>query len=191
MDENNLVIRKARSADRDVIKALWRKVIIEAFKVEDFGNHLTPERELEFKMSQLDEAYKTKNSTYFLALESGTPVGTVAYGTPPNRGILKHAGDELMDTVELGSLYIDPSRQKKGYGRKLLLYALRDLKKNGVDTVCFDSIYETSKAIWRRMFGEPKYNKKAPGHNFYHMIWVVDTGDAIKRLERYGRNHGQ
>ncbi len=185
MAKENLTIRKAQAKDRDVIEVLWYKVIVEAFKVEQFDERLTPKRELKFKMNQLDEAFKNQSSTYFLAFEANTLVGTIAYGSPPNRGILKQTGNELKDTVELGSLYIDPSKQKRGYGRKLLIYALKDLLDQGVKTVCFDSIYETSKAIWRRMFGEPKYNKKAPNHNFYHMIWVVDVKSSIDRLINY------
>lgn len=160
-------------------------MIVEAFKVEKFEAHLTPKRELQFKMNQLDEAFKKFSSTYFLAFEKDVLVGTIAYGRPPNKGILKQTGNELKNTMELGSLYIDPSKQQKGYGRALLIYALKDLLNQGIKTVCFDSIYETSKAIWRRMFGEPKYNKKARNHNFHHMIWVVDVETSINRLINY------
>jgi len=187
MNKDTLNIRKAYPKDRELIKELWRRVIQDAFKNENFGKHLTPEKELAFKMRQVDEAFKQNSTTIFLAFEKDDLVGTIAYGTPPNKGILKQTGDELIDTIELGSLYIDPSKQKRGYGMRLLMTALEDLKRRGVKTVCFDSIYETSKKIWRRMFGEPTYNKKAPNHDFYHMIWVVDVEDSIERLKRYKR----
>ncbi len=187
MVENSLRIRKAVASDRALIEELWRKVIADAFEVEDLGENLTPDRELAFKMRQVDEMFAQGTSTMFLAFEGDSLVGTIAYGAPPNQGILKQTGDELVDTIELGSLYIDPAKQKKGYGRALLLYALETLLAQGVQTICFDSIYEASKYIWRRMFGEPKYHKKAPGHNFSHMIWVVDVKKSIERLKRYKR----
>ncbi len=185
MTTTNLIIRKAEPRDRKHIEALWDNVLKDAFQTEGYDEYHNPEHELEFKMGQLDEAFTKKTSHYVLAFEGEQLVGTIAYGTPPNRGILRRTGDALLDTVEVGSLYIEPSLQKKGYGRTLLIYVLEDLLSKGVDTVCFDSIIETSKQIWRRMFGEPKYTIKSKKHDFNHMIWVVDVETSLKRLKSY------
>lgn len=185
MKTDALHIRQATPQDKDAIQALWKRVIAVAFENERFDDSITPARELSFKMNQLEDAFQNGTATYFVAYEGDALVGTIAYGTPPNRGILRHTGDALRDTMELGSLYIDPAQQKKGYGRILLIYALEALHASSVETVCFDSIYETSKRIWRRMFGEPTYNEFSPKHNFYHMIWVVDVAASIERLKPY------
>ncbi len=178
----NLIIRQAIKADRSAIKDLWFKVIKSAFNQEHFDDDLTPQKELAFKMRQLDKAFESPFFTCFLAFEKQTLIGTIAYDKPPNQGILKQTNDALIDMMELGSLYIDPDKQKQGYGRALLKYALESLQKNGIEEICFDSIYEVSQKIWRAMFGEPIIHKKAPNHSFHHMIWVITVKEALSRI---------
>ncbi len=184
MSQEHMHIREATHADRNVVQALWDEVIRDAFEGEETDKHHNPVEELTFKTRQFDKAMKTKQSRYFLAFVEDRLVATIAYGSPPNWGILKRTKKALIDTTEIGSLYVTPSMQKRGYGRSLLIYLLTHLHHHGVTTVCFDSIIETSKAIWLRMFGEPTYKIPSKKHDFTHMIWVVEVAESLKRLSR-------
>jgi len=180
----DLTIRTAKKSDYDAIQSLWKKVIEKAFEQEDFdSDKLNPQKELEFKMDQLNQAFSSEHSTFFVAYDNGRLIGTIAYGTPPNRGIMRRTDGELKDHYELGSLYIDPALQKKGYGKHLLVHALKHLRSRGIEEVCFDSIYEVSKNIWRKIFGEPRYQLKASWGDFYHMIWVKPVKAALEDLD--------
>lgn len=169
--------------DRALVKALWKKVIDQAFIEEGLDQYHNPSHELEFKMKQFDAALTQESTHYFLAFKNNFLIGTIAYGSPPNSGILKRTNQALKDKVEIGSLYIDPTLQKHGYGSVLLIFLLEYLLENGVYEVCFDSIIETSKKIWSRMFGEPKYKIRSKKHDFTHMIWLVNVKDSIKRIK--------
>ncbi len=184
MNSETTTIRKAVPADREIIKDLWYKAIKDAFDKDALGEVHDPKDELAFKMDQLDDAFESPDSHYYLLFDESALVGTIAYGTPPNKGIQKRTDGELSDMVEIGSLYIDPAAQKKGYGRTLLIFILQTLLDQGVETVCFDSIIEWSKRIWIRLFGEPKYRITSKKHDFEHMIWVVDVQTSIERLRQ-------
>ncbi len=180
-----LKVREAREDDHRAIETLWGKVIRHAFEQESIKELLSAEDELAFKMGQLEAAFTSGGSRYFVAFYEGRLVGTIAHGKPPNRGILRHAGEALEDTMEIGSLYIDPDFQRMGFGRELLIYILRVLEDQDVRTVCFDSIIESSKRIWRRIFGEPRYMVRSEKHDFLHMIWVVDVQTSLERIRAY------
>jgi len=184
MSKEQLTIREANIEDRANIETLWKDVIDHAFKKEGMDAYHNPLDELDFKMNQFDQAFKKKTSTFYVAYKADELVGTIAYGTPPNRGILRRTNNALIDRVEIGSLYIDPIYQKKGYGKILLVHILEALKEQKVDTVCFDSIIESSKQIWRKIFGEPTYLIPSEKHDFTHMIWVVDVQQSINNLKK-------
>ena len=184
MRQEKLLIRKAKLKDRDELEKLWDRVIQDAFIKEGTDEYHNPKDELAFKMEQFDAALKELSSHYFCAFVDDKLVGTIAYGTPPNRGILRRTGDELKEMVEIGSLYIEPTLQKKGYGRRLLMFILEDLLNKGIHTVCFDSIIESSKQIWRKIFGEPKYQIPSKKHEFVHMIWVVNVKESLENIKK-------
>lgn len=184
MKESRLSIREATQEDAERIRTLWWRTIKAAFEQESIKEFLSPEEELAFKMDQLHQAFTSPDSRYFLAFKEDEPVGTIAYGRPPNKGILKQTGGELEDMIEIGSLYIDPVFQKQGYGVELLLFILNTLLAKGVETVCFDTIIESSKQIWRRLFGEPAFHVQSKRLGFSHMIWVVDVSSSLERLEK-------
>ncbi|MFU8786988.1 MAG: GNAT family N-acetyltransferase [Candidatus Izemoplasmataceae bacterium] len=184
MTETNLTIRKASIDDRALVKVLWDKVIQDAFSKSTSNEHQDHAGELQFKMKQFDKVFRNKKSHYYLAFNGSKLVGTIAYGTPPNWGILKRTKRALKDFIEIGSLYIDPEMQNKGYGKQLLIYILETLLEAGIETVCFDSIIESSIQLWRRLFGEPKYMIPAKRSDFIYMIWVVDVKESINRLKK-------
>ncbi|MFW5913479.1 MAG: N-acetyltransferase family protein [Bacillota bacterium] len=182
MNDPKLKIIDATPDHEEMIRTLWDQVIRDAFKKQGMDAHHNPDDELAFKMDQLKGAWNHPSHHYFLAFFDKRPVGTMAYGKPPNRGILRRTGEALRDTVEIGSLYIHPDYQRKGIGKALLIHALETLQSKGVDTVCFDSIIESSKNIWRKLFGEPRYKIPSKKHDFTHMIWVVSVDTALKGL---------
>ena len=183
MTKDHLKIKTATLKDKKAIKYLWDEVIHHAFKHDQIESFLDSKDELDFKMEQLNHAFKSETMHYFTAYENHRLIGTIAYGTPPNRGILRRTNNALNDMIEIGSLYIHPDVQKSGYGRYLLLFILNHLDKQGIKEVCFDSIIETSKKIWSKMFGLPTYEIPSKKHDFVHMIWVVDIKTSIKRIE--------
>ncbi len=180
---DSLQIKKATFNDRDQVEVLWRAVLNHAFNQGPSDDYHNAEHELAFKMEQYDAAFNDGKTQYFLAFVKDALIGTIAYGSPPNRGIMKRTDHALKDMVEIGSLYVEPSVQKKGYGTRLLLYVLNHLLNQKVQEVCFDSIIETSKKIWTKMFGEPTYKVPSKKHNFVHMIWVVDIAESIARIQ--------
>ncbi len=183
MSESLQIIEATYDA-RAQVESLWWAVIKHAFHQDALDDYHNPEDELRFKMGQFDAAFHDERSHYFLAFEGERLIGTIAYSTPPNRGIMKRTNHALKGMIEIGSLYIDPTLQKKGYGTQLLLFVLTHLRDQGVAEVCFDSIIETSKKIWTQMFGEPRYKVPAKKHDFVHMIWVVDVEASLKISNR-------
>ena len=186
--KNQLTIHKATPNHRTSIQKLWKTVLEHTFEAEKPDLHHNAKDELAFKMGQLDAAFENAFTQYFVAYYKQQLVGTIAYETPPNRGILKRTNDELSHMVEIGSLYIKPSFQKRGFGTQLIYFVLETLLDQGVKTVCFDSIIDTSKQIWRRIFGEPKYLIPSKKHDFTHMIWVVDVQAVLNRLAFKNQN---
>lgn len=184
MDKKGLTIEVATPNDKEAIRDLWKAVIEDAFKVDKMDQYHKTEDELTFKMEQLDQAFSHQNAQYFIAKIHDKVVGTIAYSTPPNRGILKRTNNALIDEMEIGSLYIKPNYQKQGLGKILLLFILKQLAQKNFEKVCFDSIIETSKQIWVRMFGEPTYQIESKNHQFTHMIWLVNIKDSINRIDK-------
>jgi len=184
MLKKELTIQKATPKDKLAIRALWKAVIEDAFKVDKVDQHHKSEDELAFKMEQLEQAFNNQDAQYFIARINDDVVGTIAYSTPPNRGILKRTNNALIDEMEIGSLYINPAYQKQGLGKTLLLFILKQLDQKNIEKVCFDSIIETSKQIWVRMFGEPTYQIQSKKHQFTHMIWLVNVKDSINRIDK-------
>ncbi len=178
------MIRKAIINDIDAIKALWDHSIKDAFAQQKPDKDHNPEGELVFKMKQLSKAFKKKTSHYFVAFKEDQLIGTIAYGTPPNIGILSRTKGKLVDSIEIGSLYIDPRYQKQGYGKRLLIYILEYIQNLGIDVVCFDSIIESSKQIWIRLFGEPEYKLSSKKDDFTYMIWVVNVQESLENFRK-------
>ena len=180
----DLNIRSASIDDTALIKTFWFKVLEHTFMFQKSDEHHNPLDELDFKMSQFEHAMKSISSFYFLAFKDEKLIGTIAYETPPNRGILRRTNNELVNAYEIGSLYIEPSMQKQGYGKKILSFLLNHIKAQGIDEVCFDSILEESRKLWLKIFGEPRYQVKSIEHDFVHYIWVIEVDKAIKLINQ-------
>ena len=184
MKHEPLEIVEATACDRERIRSLWSRVIEDVYERKDL-TIVPPHQETDFKMRQFDEDMKNGRATYYLAFEGERMIGTIAYGSPPNKGILKRTGYALEHEVEIGSLYIDPNSQKKGYGYALLIHVLKTLEKRGVKTVVFDTIIESSRNLWLKLFGDPAYTVPSKTHDFKVMIWVVTVRHALESIHAY------
>ena len=185
MYKESLVIKKASIDDKDIIKNLWQETLSDVFNYDKTIHH-NVEDELNFKMQQFDETCLKAKGSYYLAFLNNELIGTIAYTTTPNVGILKRTGKDLINTYEVGSLYIKPKYQNMGYGKDLLIFMYRYLESKGVLTICFDTIIESSKKRWLKMFGEPKYKIFSNTHEFMHMVWVINVKEVLKKLENKG-----
>ncbi len=183
-----LTFHQATPLDRPAVEALWLSVLTHAFKQQGHALDFRPEDELAFKMRQYDAAMASPHAHYFLAYELGQLIGTIAYETPPNPGILRRTEGRLKDLYEIGSLYIDPSRQKQGLSTVLLKFVLTQLIEQGIETVCFDSILEHSQTLWVKRFGPPTYITHSDDESFRVFIWVIRTQVALERLNQKTAN---
>lgn len=179
---SSLTFVRATTLHTELIESFWLRVLTHAFTHQAHPENHRPEDELRFKMRQFHHAMASSTAHVFLAFEGTQLIGTIAYESPPNRGILRRTNHALKDLYEIGSLYIEPTLQNRGYGKKLLMFILQEVQKAGIETVCFDSILEHSQKMWLKIFGEARYIFPSDDQTFVVYIWVIDVDDALDKL---------
>ena len=173
---DNLKIRRLRNKDVAKINELFKVTLTDLYEKNDLGaNHkdLLPEINDKIKKVQTDLDTDGLNGLFFVAELEGRIVGCVAM-SPANRIIRKGSKGKLTDVNEIGSLFVRPSFQGKGIGKRLIDHVIERLQSRGVDLFCLDSGYKTAQSIWTHLYGEPAYVMKdywSEGND--HMIWAV------------------
>jgi ribosomal protein S18 acetylase RimI-like enzyme len=114
MEENNLTIRFADKADIPVIAALadkiWREHYSDIISVEQIGYMLEWMYSAEALTKAMDEGQK-----FLLAQFDNRPLGYLSYSTKDDKNYYIH------------KLYVDVMLHRKGIGKALLAYMLKQL----------------------------------------------------------------
>ncbi len=169
------MIRRPLESDKQQLREFFTLVIRDTYDSLGVG-HLEDDilDEIESKMNYLElDLNSNGQSQYFLImLEQDQIIGTSAYGKS-GHFITDHM-PELTDVLELGSVFIHPEYQNKGYGNQLVSETI-DAIKLVSNEFCLDSGYTIAKKIWSKRFGPPtKILKDFWGEGVDHYIWYVN-----------------
>ncbi len=114
-------IQKAGISDAGIIQQLAQSIWPKTYG-EILGNaQLDYMLNLFYSLNIIEEQISTGQQKYYILYEAQEPVGFISY----------EAYHEAA-TYKIQKLYIHPSTQGKGYGKKLLTFVRKKLKKQGV-----------------------------------------------------------
>ncbi|MCM3693925.1 GNAT family N-acetyltransferase [Neobacillus niacini] len=171
-------IRRPSIEDLEELNLFFRTVLTDTFAREGLADLVEEiEADIESKKKYLKMDFETSGEKrYFLiALLQNKIIGTIACGNA-NELIEECTNGELVNTIEIGTVYVLPEYQRQGVGNKLLAEMLRTLNARGIQEFCLDSGFKTAQTIWKKKFKEPEYCLKdywGQGQN--HMIWKIPT----------------
>lgn len=163
-------IRRPNRNDANELHHFFEQVISDTFQKEGLG-HLTDDinNEIKEKDNYLATDLKTNGlEHYFLIGEiDGKIIATAALGKPSY--LIADMTPEIKDLKELGTVYVHPDYQGKGYGKLIV-----DKVLEGQKEFCLDSGYTVAKKIWTHIFGPPYYiAKDFWGEGYDHYIWKI------------------
>lgn len=162
------MIRRPNRSDRQRLIDFFKLMVTDTFEKEGVG-HLKEDiqNEIQEKIKYLDMDLESNGQLhYFLIMEEeGRLIGTAALGKASH--LITDLRPELEHVQELGSVFIHPEEQGKGYGKLLVNEITKDLK-----CFCLDSGYSRAQRVWNHIFGPPYHTAK----DFWdtgidHLIW--------------------
>ncbi|KOP67233.1 GNAT family acetyltransferase [Bacillus sp. FJAT-18019] len=176
-------IRRLSINDTKELNHFFRLVITDTFIKEGIGEKSEDiEEEINTKINHLIRDIESDGEDhYFLIAEhQGTIIGSIEIG-PANKIIRNNINNEIIDLIELGTVFVHPDYQEKGIGNLLLKTMYSSMRLKGIKEFVLDSGYKKAQSIWRKKFGEPNYLLKDYWDKGYdHMIWKIKTDDISK-----------
>ena len=176
-------IRRPSMNDTKALNHFFRHVITDTFIKEGIGEKVEDiEEEIHSKTKHLISDLESNGEDhYFLIAEhQGAIIGTIAFG-PVNTVILSNTNNDLIDLIELGTVFVHPDFQEKGIGNLLLKTMYSSMHQKGIKEFVLDSGYKKAQIIWRKKFGEPDYLLEDYWDKGYdHMIWRIQINDICQ-----------
>lgn len=179
----SIEISRPKLEDVELINEFFQIVIRDTFErngISDLVDIIV--EEIEDKRRCLDQDIESDgtNRYFLIAKEDDKIVGSIEYG-PSNKLIDSCTNGELKELLEIGTVFVHPDYQKKGIGSRLLNLIFKELDKNGIKEICFDSGYKSAQKTWIKKFGKPEYHlKNYWGEDADHMIWRIGMKNVIK-----------
>lgn len=174
----NIFIEKISEKDLEKAADLIEKVVKNSFLSEG----LTGKKYQKMMLSDLKKQKKrlmgslreNADNKFLLAKEGENIVGTIGYNLI-GKEVTKALHILKLDTksiVEIISLYIDPSMQRKNVGTLLFSQLIKILQKKKVEYFALCSGYQKGIAFWRKKLGKETAVLKGyyDGHDCY--VWI-------------------
>lgn len=178
-------IRRPVYGDTAELNGFFRMVITDTFNKEGIGGLLDDiEKEIEVKKEYLleDLSSRGENRYFLLAQLDGKVIGTAEFG-PASSLILEGTGWEYSGLFEVGTVFVHPDFQGRGFGSRLLGSLSSVFQERGIKEFCLDSGYKRAQEIWKRKFGQPAVvMENYWGEGFHHMIWRPRTDELLGSL---------
>lgn len=177
-----LVIRRPRAEEKEIINEFFATVLRHTFDRNNLM-HLVDLLEEEFvdKRRILDEDFRSNGRQRFFLIASldGEVVGSIEYG-PCNELLNKCTDNAFSHLMEIGTVFVHPSYQRKGIGNTLLKAMFKEMHKEGHEEVCFDSGYPSAQKVWVSKFGTPEYFLEDYwGEGAHHMVWRLNIAEQV------------
>ncbi len=169
-----LEIHLPTEEDRAELHALFTEVIRSNFEREGLGadHPAVPDLIAEKRILLNKVLSGDRQEGHFYVLRwAGKIVATIEWG-PPGHLIRELSEGRYAETMEIGTVFILPTYQRRGIGKILLTLAEEDLKRCGHRSYVLDSGYGYAQVYWKQRLGEPAviipgyWGEDAP-----HMIW--------------------
>jgi len=137
-----LTIRKATSADADVVSELAHRIFLDTFgaqnKPEDIELHAARSYSTEIQRSEIDDPALT----YLIAEVDGEPAGFAMIGEPRSESCSR-----FPKPIELFRFYVDKSWHGKGIAQPLMAACEQVARSLGGKTICLSVWLENPRAI--------------------------------------------
>jgi GNAT superfamily N-acetyltransferase len=178
-------IRRPVYGDTAELNDFFRMVITDTFNKEGIGGLLDDiEKEIKVKKEYLleDLSSRGENRYFLLAQVDGRMIGTAEFG-PASSLILEGTGWEYSGLFEVGTVFVHPDFQGRGFGSRLLSSLYSVFQERGIKEFCLDSGYKRAQEIWKRKFGQPAVVMEDYwGKGSHHMIWRPRTDELLGSL---------
>ncbi|GAB6087925.1 GNAT family N-acetyltransferase [Alkaliphilus crotonatoxidans] len=179
-----ILIDRPKLQDRELIIDFFQRVLQDTFEANGITDLIeTFEQEIKNKTRFLDQDFESggKERYFLIAKEGEKLIGSIEYGKP-NELIISGSNGVLENTVEIGTVFVQPTYQRRGIGSLLLDSIFVELKEAGITEFCFDSGYKIAQRVWLNKFGRPQYHLKDYwGKGSDHMIWKMKLEDVLKK----------
>ncbi|HPF17722.1 MAG TPA: GNAT family N-acetyltransferase [Thermotogota bacterium] len=167
------MIRPVKSDDMERLTAFFTEVISHTFFSEGlYYLHDDITDEIKDKLEKAMHSLTEKPAIqFFIAEADDMIIGTVSIN-PRGAFSKKHLPIGSQEVPEIASLYIKPTYQSMGIGKRLLHHAKLTLQEQGYQFFILDSGYKQAQKIWRHLLGAPeKILKNFWGSSNDHMFW--------------------
>lgn len=166
-------LRAVHSNDIDHLNNFFDNVIKHTLKKEDVAcSQEQINEEINDKMIKAQDSLKAQSLTdFFIAEMDGEIIATISIN-PTGNFSRKHLGSKAENILEIATLYVKPSYQSKGIGKRLLNHAMGILKARNYQAFVLDSGYKEAQKVWQHLLGQPDIVLK----DFWeagadHMFW--------------------
>lgn len=158
---------------QDVIE-FYRSMVKFSFVQNNIKDPDACKEEIEDKVNKLSD-FEQGNGLLLLCYLKERLIATISY-SKPNELLLELSNKDLSGYHELGTVFIDPEYQGFGFLSYLLEQIKVELKRAGVENICFDCGYDLAQQIWTHKYGNADdifndYWSK----DSHHMIWYTTT----------------
>lgn len=179
MDE----IRAPRGEERELLVTFFKRVIEDTIEKEEIEVPYFLEEEVGDKMELLGK-YLTgedEERIFLVAWYRGRILGTISYA-PCNEYVVELLGEDLEDTGEIGTVYVDPGYQGQGIGSALFNAMCIELLERRIESFYLDSGYRRAQRYWTRKLGDPiRVAKDYWDKGADHMIWYKKIGGSTSQ----------
>lgn len=181
LENMNISIKKLKYSDSDLI---FSASLIHALSWKRAYSEIVPKSYLDnledsHWVKYFTEGLENKNFEVSVLFKNETPVGVITYG--------KNDHKDMNGFGEIRSLYIHPDHYSKGYGAKLIDYALKALTELGLNKAylfTFENNYRARKFYERLGFTyrgrESSFD--IDGTTFYDVKYIIEN-DSIKLVD--------
>lgn len=178
----NIILRRPVEKDSEALNNFFRETIRNTFRENNINDENEVEVQVREKNHSLSEDFKTDGqASYFIIAEDTYKdliIGTIGIHQP-NDILLKISNNDLKDSIELGTLMINPEYQRQGISKKLTDEIYKEFQGRGIKEFCFDCGYPIAQKIWIKRFGKPDYRRiNMWGNDVDHLIWVISVPEV-------------
>lgn len=152
----------------------YKKMVAFSFEDNKIDDKKAKVEELNDKVAKL-QSFRNGEGKLLLFYNKNKLVATISYSKPNDLLRITSKQPKLCD-YELGTVFIDPSMQGRGFLSQMIMRIKEELIKQNIEEVCFDCGYQNAQQVWIHKYGQAdEVFNDFWGEGSIYMIWYIEV----------------